>query len=121
MVIEFLENKGWTAQVNPDEHGIDIIAVDPFQNEVLIEVEVKNNWDNDKFPFDTIHLPERKRKFIKRNSVFCILNKFRDKALFISSADFVYGRKIIKDSTYQKSDDYVEIPETRCRYVNLRS
>ena len=47
------------AIVNPDTYGIDLIVDNTF----YCEVEVKHNWKGKDFPFSTLQLSDRKRKF----------------------------------------------------------
>ena len=60
IIKKWLESKGIKAWINPDDYGIDILT-DNYQ----FEVEVKHNWLGDKFPFGSVHFPQRKIKFAK--------------------------------------------------------
>ncbi len=64
LVIRWLESQGFTAWVNPDEYGIDLIFHNKDGDYYYAEVEVKHNWEGVAFPFKSIHFPKRKLKFI---------------------------------------------------------
>ena len=56
---------------NPDKYGPDILVQDSY----YVEVEVREIWKDDNFPFDEIHIPERKTKFFKLDKpcyYFCL-------------------------------------------------
>jgi Holliday junction resolvase-like predicted endonuclease len=73
VVSEWLADLGYWVHDNPDIYGVDLIA-EKDGKQTMIEVEVKVGWI-DKFPFGSLHIPARKEKFAKTDSVFCILNR----------------------------------------------
>ena len=82
-------------QINED-YGADIKSFE----EVLHEVEVKSTYI-DKFKWDTVHIPARKKKLLKgKRIVFWVMNYDCTKALMI-------------DGKHMK-DEYIEnVPNTR--------
>ena len=83
-IIEWLEQRGHKAFVNPNKYGIDILAL-RFGRQFAFEVEVKHNWKGRFFPFEQIHFSARKQKFVELNveTWFVMLNHYRTHALFI--------------------------------------
>jgi hypothetical protein len=49
------------------QYGVDLALQWSDGAKILIDVEVRPRWRAGRFPFDTIHLPERKKKFTKYN------------------------------------------------------
>ena len=49
---------------NPDPMGVDLFVMFGDHLESYCEVEVRPNWRGDRFPFDTVHVPERKTKLL---------------------------------------------------------
>ena len=87
-VLRFLKNQGLEAWENPDLYGIDLIvngtshAGKVFDN-MQIEVERRAIWNGDTFPYDTVHIPERKTKFLKKGPMlYAVVNKFYNKVIF---------------------------------------
>ena len=68
VVLKYLNKIGLDAYENPNKYGIDIV-VDRF------ELKRRTIWSGDTFPFDTIHIPYRKKKFFKFDAFYCVLNK----------------------------------------------
>ena len=77
LVINFLKSKGIDATENPDKYGIDIIVP-------RYEVERREIWI-DKFPFKTVHIPARKKKFLNYSIVYAIVNKDFNRIMFCTS------------------------------------
>ena len=77
LVINFLKSMGIDAIENPDKYGIDIIVP-------RYEVERREIWI-DKFPFKTVHIPARKKKFLKYSIVYAIVNRDFNKIVFCKS------------------------------------
>lgn len=78
IVISYFRNKiGLDARENTDTYGVDIVL---YRNETVIgyaEVEVRNNWNSDVFPFDTLNVPLRKKKLLDQElpTYFFSINK----------------------------------------------
>jgi hypothetical protein len=77
-VLNYLNSMGLYARENDDRYGVDIIVYGKgYKHIANIEVEIKYNWKSgeDTFPYDTIQLPERKRKFrdIPKSTEFWVL------------------------------------------------
>ena len=77
IVINFLKSKGVDATENPDKYGIDIIVP-------RYEVERREIWIND-FPFKTVHIPARKKKFLNYSIVYAIVNRDFNRIMFCTS------------------------------------
>ena len=74
----YLDTLGIYTQINED-YGADIKSFE----EVLHEVEVKSTYI-DKFKWDTVHIPARKKKLLKgKRIVFWVMNYDCTKALMI--------------------------------------
>ena len=81
---QFIESMGWKVEDHPDKYAQDLVATKDGK-QFLAECEVKLVWDQPKFPFDTIQLPERKNKFFKKQTVFFIWNKNLNDAIYFWS------------------------------------
>jgi len=57
----YVSRFGYEAIDNPNEYGVDLIV----PNVCYIEVENRLMWKEDRFPYTTLHVPHRKRKFFK--------------------------------------------------------
>jgi hypothetical protein len=68
--------EGYTAEDNPRKTGVDVIVRNEDGDIVFyVELEVKCLWKRS-FPFRTLHLPERKKKYtsLKYPTLFVIFN-----------------------------------------------
>lgn len=61
------EGLGLFAVQNPDRYGPDIIVYSGTKPSHFVEVEVKRVWQphQEEFPWSTLQIPERKRKFVE--------------------------------------------------------
>ena len=104
---------------NPDKFGPDLIVND----KLFVEVEIKHNWDDNRclsFPFGTVQLPYRKRKFLyyDKKIVFFVLSKTCNRAIIIYSKNL--KEEYVKEvsNKYVKSGEYFyQIPLELCVVV----
>ena len=120
-VIEWLEHGQWEAEVNPDQYGIDVLAIDEFGDDYKFEVEVKHNWKGPKFPFGEVHWPARKLKFAKEsgNVMFIMLNHERTHALVASGKVVLDSVIVAKPTKYTAMEEFIEVPISRCRIFSF--
>lgn len=56
-----------TVTDNPNKYGVDLQVFDGENLIGYIEVEVRTNWKTEHFPFNTLHVPERKGKLLRND------------------------------------------------------
>ena len=83
---DYLTSKGFSVMPNPDDYAQDLIASSKGR-QWLVECEVKAVWKYGSFPFDTVQLPERKKKFFNKLTSFFIWNESLSKAAMFWSKD----------------------------------
>ena len=71
---QLFKRYGVTLQDNPDKYGVDLIAY-RNQNKVgYVEVEVRTVWNGDKFNYDTLNIPCRKKKLLLMDLPTCLVS-----------------------------------------------
>lgn len=122
LVLDWMRSQGFTAQVNPDQYGIDLLAEKDGQH-YEVEVEVKHNWVGKRFPFGEVHFPARKKKFAKKSEYvwFVMLNHERTHGLIVDGFDFVNGTTVRKNTSEMDGDFFVEIPTFNCKFITLET
>jgi hypothetical protein len=118
VVIGWLERQGYAAWVNPDQYGIDVLALKDF-DEYGFEVEVKHNWTGDRFPFGTVHFSARKQKFVAPNHFFTMLNDARSCVLVVDGGTLASARVVSKETKYTSGELFIEVPVGRCVLYRL--
>lgn len=114
-VIDWLDGQGYTAYVNPDQYGIDLLANHKTTgNPIQVEVEVKHNWSGAVFPFGSVHFPARKLKFANPQSFFIMLNAERSHLLVVSGTQMLASPTVEKATVYTRTETFVEIPTIKC-------
>ena len=98
---------------NPDIYGPDLIVYKGFKPLSFAEVEVKLVWkpEQHSFPWDTIQLPERKKKFLNLGLPieFFILRADLERAVLIP--DYVVANSPVEEV----KNKYVKVGELFCR------
>lgn len=117
-VINWLKTRGFEAWVNPDDYGIDVLATKDNQK-YGFEVEVKHNWDTDKFPFSNVHWAARKLKFIRRNTYFTMLNNDRTYVLVAKGETLHSSPVVSKKTKYTDNELFVEVDVSDCMIRQL--
>lgn len=64
-VVEHLDSQGIWAKPNDDGYGPDLVVWTGFRPTKYIEVEQRAGWDGRPFPWEDIHIPERKGKLMR--------------------------------------------------------
>lgn len=120
-IVKWLKGKAWSAWVNPDQYGIDVLAVDLDQKEHKFEVEVKHNWKGPHFQYSTLHYSDRKRKFLTtpENTAFITLNHERTHALMVPGTVLAAAETIVKDTIYTKGEKFIEVNIKDCMLIDL--
>ena len=115
---------------HPDRYAQDLIVTrNDFYNDghwdqskFNVECEVKRVWKEEKFPYDSVQLPQRKEKFCDGNTVFFIWNEPMTHAA-------VFEDEVIKDLTpievpnkYMYKDEYFfQIPLDKVDFISVDS
>jgi hypothetical protein len=110
------------AKDNPNEYGVDLLL---YRNDKLIgyaEVEVRNNWKTDAFPYDTLNVPYRKKKLLDNDlpTFFFSVNNIRTR-MFCCKAEDVLNCEIKENpNKYVKSDEYFyKVPVSILKTIDI--
>ena len=115
---KFLRSRGYEVKDHPNKYAQDLVATKD-ESEFLVECEVKLVWDKPKLPFDTIQLPERKKKFFKKRTVFFIWNKALDDAIYFWSDHVKHIKPIEVKNKFVKSGElFYQIPLDKTNQVS---
>lgn len=117
-IIEWLYNNGFVAWVNPDKYGIDVLATRDG-DQYGFEVEVKHNWQGEKFPFRTVHFSARKQKFIGWNHFFTMLNDDRTCVLVVDEQALRSAEIVSKQTKYTSDELFIAVPKQLCVVFRL--
>ena len=112
-----------TAKDNPDLYGVDLLL---YRDNELIgyaEVEVRNNWKTNAFPYDTLNVPYRKKKLLDNDlpTFFFSVNSIKTR-MFCCKAENVLGCEVKENpNKYVKSDEYFyKVPVSILKTIELR-
>ena len=109
---------------NPDKYGIDMLGKVQGHTVLGIEVEVKYGWRGGDFPFDTMHLPERKEKFCKKDMavVFVILSKDMKRAAIFDKHTVLNSKKVEVPNRFVRAGElFFDIPLSEVTLVDLEN
>ena len=104
-----------------DQYVIDILIVNPNKTVVMIEVEKRSNWV-DKFPFDTVHVPYRKRKYFIDSQFPAYLFSVRSdcqKALYCDGETIINSPVKTVSNKYLNDEPFFDVSIDKWTLVNL--
>jgi hypothetical protein len=105
---------------HPDRYAQDLIATKGGKD-LLVECEVKVVWDTDKFPYDTVQLPERKKKFFVEPTLFYIWNNKLNKAITFFSEDVKHLTPVEVPNKYvYKGEYFFQIPMDLTKTIKVK-
>jgi hypothetical protein len=107
--------------VEGSKFGVDLKVVDPKDCTVHreIEIEVRSNWSGDlDFPFDTVNIPERKRKFFNGLCTYVSINKNLNRCLLIKDEDILKSPLVENSNKYVASGErFFKVPISKCKSI----
>lgn len=118
-VMQYLNDEDLYVKPNDDRYGPDLCVYLGYKHKAYIEVEVKRVWkaDQDTFPWSTVQIPERKRKFTKttKSVEFWILRSDLKMAVIIpdyilDSSDSVE----VPNSMVSSGEKFIQVPIEQC-------
>ena len=106
-VLQVLKSLDITADENPNPYGIDLVVRD---SEDTYEVERRTIWET-QWPFDTVHIPERKHKFMKPGMTYAVVNKDCDKVMMCPSETILlYPQREVKNTAVASGEYFYDVP-----------
>lgn len=115
---EFLSSQGFSVTPNPDEYAQDLV-VSHKGKQWLAECEVKTLWKHGRFPFESVQLPERKKKFFNSLTTFFIWNMELTKAAMFWSKDISRLTPVEVPNKYIAGGEYFyQIPLDMVRFIS---
>lgn len=117
--IRFWEKLGYDCSENPDEFGVDL-HVTGKGRKFNVEVEVKQVWHGLDFPYESLHIPARKAKFLAEPTVFMVFNSSLHAVAIINwkhvkSADM----KTVANHNIKFGERFFDIPRDNIRVLVL--
>jgi len=120
----FFQEQGHNARLDPyGKYDVDL-AVD-LQDGTMIHVEVEvrpDCWDKDgDWKYDTVHIPERKSKFLNRERLYVFsLNADFTKAIVVSDAVIARYQKVhVRNKYVTEGELFYDIPLNEAYYRSL--
>lgn len=99
----FMTTYGIYLLENEDRYAVDMIAYKDGNKLGYVEVEVRESWRHNEFPFDTLHIPERKAKLLRNDlkTVLASVNKIGTRAFLCD------GEVILASPIEERSNKYI--------------
>jgi len=106
-VITYLKTIGIEAIENPNKFGIDLIVPG---SDVTYEVEQRSIWVNDWF-YASVHVPERKKKFMQDKMVYAVVNRNCTKIMFCPSEVIRKYKPIeVPNRAVSNGEEFYDVP-----------
>ena len=119
VITEWLQDEGWAVRDNPDKYGIDLIAEKDGVT-WLVEVEIRTAW-NGKFPFNTLQLSTRKKKFITPQTLFVVVSNDLEHFYAVTGDVFDLVGFVEKDTRLTKKELFYDIPLKFCHLYAIKN
>lgn len=76
---------------NENRYGVDLLAYKSNKLIFYIEPEIKRVWNDEKFKYEDLQIPQRKNKFcdLENPTLFIIFNKLGNRYLCVWSNDLI--------------------------------
>ena len=119
----FMSRFGIYLLENEDRYAVDMVAYKDGTKLGYVEIEVRESWGVDAFPFDSLHIPERKGKLLCNDlkTVLVSVNKIGSRA-FICKADIILNSpmKERRNKYVESGEKFYLVDPSKIRLVNLK-
>lgn len=116
----FYSKLGFDVREHDNRYAQDLVVQGELEGH-LAECEVKLVWDGDEFPYDSVQLPERKKKFFNEKTRFFIWNKTLTRAATFWSTDIEDLEPVEVPNKYvYKGEYFFQIPLDKVDFVALK-
>lgn len=116
-VLQLLKRMNVDAEENPNKYGVDIIVKDRTRT---YEVERRAIWHTT-WPHPTVHIPERKTKFLKPDMVYAVVNIECDRVMLCSSEVILkYPQVEIPNKSISSGEFFYDVPLTEWQVYNVK-
>ena len=120
LVIQWLKRYGYELEVNSDQYGIDLVGFNNYGRPITIEVEVKHHWTGPAFPFPTVHVSARKRKFMQPGMYLVMVNHDRTHCLTLSYEALSWAKLVTKPTIYTTDEQFLQVDIDHTKIRELR-
>lgn len=119
---DFLEYFGYEITEYDKEHpyDIDFLIEKPGEEEVFVEIEHADRWNDpngltgytgSKFPYNTAHVPERKRKYFEKRKRSAFIGvDHKGEYLFIVGRLDILNSKVVRKIVDGNPEDFFDVP-----------
>lgn len=115
----YLSGLGYTVTPHPDMYAQDLVA-EKDGKQFLVECEQKTLWKGQRFPFQSVQLPERKRKFFNTRTLFFIWNNEWDSAMVFWSTQIQHLEPVeVPNRRIARGEYFFQIPLSLTKQVKL--
>jgi hypothetical protein len=124
-VIDYISSAGLMVKDNPDKYGPDLIVHKGLGTKShYVEVEVKRVWssDSDEFPWATVQIPARKKKFLDVGLPIEFFILRSDLRMAIVIPDFVLGASPlveVKNKYIPAGEMFYQVDISQCDLVDI--
>ena len=106
-VLKLLKSMDVEAEENSNPYGVDILLKKGIGS---YEVERRSIWVED-WPFATVHIPERKTKFLIPEMTYAVVNKDCDKVMLCSSETILkYEQLEVPNKAVATGEYFYDVP-----------
>lgn len=105
-----------------EDFGVDIRTYHPIKGYQDHEVEHRPVWEGSRFPFKSIHIPERKTRLLGKNDLFYwVVNKENDTALVCDAKSCMIKSNLIvlPNKSIADGEEFYDIPIINFKYIKL--
>jgi hypothetical protein len=117
----YWKSVGYAVEDNPDRYGPDLI-VDTGNEKFYSEVEIKKVWSGKEFQYDTLQIPERKKKFIGRDMgcKFIVFNNEQTHGFLCPCSTLAVSPLVEVSNKYVRSGElFFQVPIANIEFIEV--
>jgi len=114
-VRKIIDKRKFKVEENPKKTGVDLLVYNKGQHVLNIETEIKKVWKGSNFKYDSVQIPERKKKFagLEVPTLFVMFNEDQTDYLVIKDQTLITSPLVEVPNKYvYKGELFFQVPLT---------
>lgn len=118
----YWHSQGYTVEDNGDRYGPDLIVTTHENEKFYCEVEIKKVWSGKDFAYDTLQIPERKKKFLllERPCIFIVFNNKQTYGFLCTHSELAASPLVEVSNKYVRAGElFYQVPINKLTLIEV--
>lgn len=119
---KIFKDSHWSIKENEKKTAVDFLVFKNNKHIAYLEVEVKMNWNTEKFPYDDVQWPERKKRYaeLDKPTIFLIFNHDLSQYLTTTGEILLNSKlEMVRNKYVRYGENFFKVPIDKIIFNNI--